>query len=173
MHVELARAIDMFETPAVQLGSTVGGFTPGVERCISELLGQPDRSVTDLEIALPADEIEDSLGDRMAVTLRRYCDERIRRNSSERAATIRGGFRSFLIGGPVTLIGLTITVVATKIGDIDDALRAVVDILGWVLAWVGLWYPFDQILFTPLDGARENRVLTVLRDAEIRIVPLH
>ena len=108
----------------------------------------------------------------MTVTLHRYCDERMRHNASARSATIRSGWRAFRIGLPVTFVGLTITAGATKIGDIDDALRAVVDILGWVLAWVGLWYPFDKILFYPLDIVRENRALATLSQAEVRIVAI-
>ena len=42
---------------------------------------------------------------------------------------------------------------------------------GWVLVWVGFWFPLDTILFTPLGYGRENRVLQQLRDAEISVVP--
>ncbi len=173
VRVELARAIEMFEQPTVELGSSIGGYSPGIERCITELTAHPDRGTPPrFEVALPAEEIADGLAERMTVTLRRVCEERIRHNDCTQVATVRAGFRSFAIGLPVTMLGLAITAGATKIGDIDDAVRAVVDILGWVLAWVGLWYPFDKILFYPLDAARENRVLAALRDAEVRIVPL-
>jgi hypothetical protein len=40
-----------------------------------------------------------------------------------------------------------------------------------VLVWVGVWFPLDTILFTPLSYGRENRVLQQLRDAEISVVP--
>jgi hypothetical protein len=42
---------------------------------------------------------------------------------------------------------------------------------GWVLVWVGFWFPLDTMLFTPLAFGRENRVLKQLRDAEIAVVP--
>jgi len=47
----------------------------------------------------------------------------------------------------------------------------VIDIVGWVLAWLGLWYPFDKIIFYPSDYVRENRALEELRDAPITVVP--
>jgi hypothetical protein len=174
--VELARPVDMFETPAVEVGSTVGGFVPGIERCLAELAGHPDRRAVRLEVALPPGQIDagvaGDIADDLAVSVRRFCTERMRLNTCARAATVRTGLRSFGIGLPVTLVGLAITAGATRIGDIDDALRAVIDIIGWVLAWVGLWYPFDKVLFYPLDAMRENRVLALLRDADIRAVPL-
>jgi hypothetical protein len=73
------------------------------------------------------------------------------------------------IGLPVTLIGLAITAIAYHTGDSDDPQTAVVDILGWVLAWVGLWYPFDKLIFYPSDFVREMRAFEVLRDAKIKV----
>jgi hypothetical protein len=172
VRVELARATDMFEAPAVVLGSTVGGFSPGVDRCVAELSGHPTGHPLQLEVALPADQIEDELAAKMAVSLDRFCAERLRLNETKRAATVRTGLGAFRIGLPVTFLGLLITAGATKIGDIDDALRAVVDIIGWVLAWVGLWYPFDKILFYPLDNVHENHALAALRKADLKIVAL-
>jgi hypothetical protein len=40
-----------------------------------------------------------------------------------------------------------------------------------VLAWLGLWYPFDKLLFYPSDYVREIRALNALRDATITVVP--
>ena len=171
LRVVLAHAVDMFGTPTVELGSTVGGFTPGIDQCIADLEGHPEEKGLRLEVALPPDEITAGLAEKMTVTLRRFCSERAAYNASARSATIRSGLRAFRVGLPVTIVGLAITAGATKIGDIDDALRAMVDILGWVLAWVGLWYPFDKILFYPLDHLRENRALATLGRAEVTIVP--
>ena len=40
----------------------------------------------------------------------------------------------------------------------------VADHLGWVLGWLGLWYPLDQLLFYPLAYGREQRALRRLRE---------
>ncbi|HEV8207245.1 MAG TPA: hypothetical protein VGR04_11220, partial [Acidimicrobiia bacterium] len=69
------------------------------------------------------------------------------------------------------LLGLAITAIAFHTGDSDDPQTAVVDILGWVLAWLGLWYPFDKLIFYAGDYVRENRALETLRDAQITVVP--
>ena len=47
----------------------------------------------------------------------------------------------------------------------------VVDSGGWVLVWVGLWFPLDTLLFTPLTYGRDNRVLERLRNASIVVEP--
>jgi hypothetical protein len=47
----------------------------------------------------------------------------------------------------------------------------VVDTGGWVLVWIGLWFPLDTLIFTPLTYGRENRVLKRLRTAQVVIEP--
>jgi hypothetical protein len=171
IRLDLARAVDMFERPQVELGSRHGTFQPGIERCIAELESRPTGRMVHLELTLPQSEISDGLEERLAVTMRRYCDERSYVNDCDRRATQRSGVRALRIGLPVTLLGLAITAIAFHIGDSDDPQTAVVDILGWVLAWLGLWYPFDKLIFYASDFVRENRALEVLRDARITVVP--
>jgi hypothetical protein len=170
IRLDLARAVDMFERPQVELGSSHGTFQPGIERCIAELESRPTGRMVHLELTLPQSEISDGLEERLAVTMRRYCDERSYVNDCDRRATQRSGVRALRIGLPVTLLGLAITAIAFHIGDSDDPQTAVVDILGWVLAWLGLWYPFDKLIFYASDFVRENRALEVLRDARITVV---
>ena len=170
IRLDLARAIDMFERPQVELGSSYGTFQPGIDRCIAELEGRPTGRSVHLELTLPESEISDGLEESIAVTMRRYCDERSYVNDCNRRSTQRSGVRALRIGLPVTLLGLAITAIAIHTGASDDPTRAVVDIVGWVLAWLGLWYPFDKIIFYPSDYVRENHALVKLRDAHITIV---
>jgi hypothetical protein len=170
IELDLARAVDMFERPQVELGSGHGTFQPGIELCIAELQSRPAGRPVHLELTLPESEISDGLAERLAVTMRRYCDERSYANDCYRRSTQRSGVRALRIGLPVTLLGLAITAIAFHIGDSDDPQTAVIDILGWVLAWLGLWYPFDKLIFYASDFVRENRALEELRDADITIV---
>jgi hypothetical protein len=139
--LDLDRAVDMFEPPTVHLGSGHGTFQPGIDLCVAELEGQPTGRPVQIELMLPESEISDDLEERLAVTMRRYCDERSYKNTCHRRSTQRSGVRALRVGLPITLLGLAITAVAFHIGDSDDPQTAVVDIIGWVLAWLGLWYP--------------------------------
>ena len=49
--------------------------------------------------------------------------------------------------------------------------EVLVDHLGWVLMWLGLWYPLDQFLFYPLAYGGENRALRLLAEAEVSVLP--
>ena len=171
IRLDLDRAIDMFEAPQIELGSEHGSFEPGIDRCVAEIAGRPIGHSIRLEITLPPAEITPGVEHRLATTLRRYCDERSHTNEYRRQSTQRSGVRALRIGLPVTLFGLAITAFAFHVGDGDDPQTAVVDIVGWVLAWLGLWYPFDKIIFYPSDYVRENRALATLREAELTVVP--
>jgi hypothetical protein len=171
IQLDLARAVDMFETPAVELGARRGTFRPGIDLCIAELESHPTGRPVHVEITLPRSEINDGLEERLAVTMRRYCDERSYTNTCKRRSTQRTGVRALRIGLPVTLLGLAITALAFHVGDGDDPQTGVVDIIGWVLAWLGLWYPFDKLVFYASDDIRENPALDVLRDARVTIIP--
>jgi hypothetical protein len=171
IRLDLDRAADMFERPKVDLGSGHGTFQPGIDLCVAELESRPTGRPVEIELVLPQSEIGDDLEERLAVSMRRYCDERSYTNSCHRRSTQRSGVRALRVGLPITLLGLAITAIAFHTGDSDDPQTAVVDIIGWVLAWLGLWYPFDKLIFYASDYVRENRALETLRDAQITVVP--
>jgi hypothetical protein len=76
-----------------------------------------------------------------------------------------------LIGLPICAIGLALTVAASEIRPGSGIPHVITDTLGWVLVWLGLWFPFDQMLFYPLSYSRESRVLRMLGHAEVQVVP--
>jgi hypothetical protein len=171
IELRLMQASDMFEMPHADLFSEYRNFLTGVDFCISELRGRPSRRPVRLEVRLPAEEIDDGLAGRLARTLHRYCDHRIRYNRREGQAQRVGGVSALRVGVPVTAAGLALTVAATRIRPSTSAANIVTDHIGWVLAWIGLWFPIDQFLFNPLAYRRESRVLRLLARAEIDVQP--
>src|SRR5438876_7334288 len=139
IRLDLARAVDLFETPQVELGSSHGTFQPGIERCIAELESRPTGRPVHLELTLPRSEISDGLEERLAVTMRRFCDERSYVNDCNRRSTQRSGVRALRIGLPVTLLGLAITASAFHTGDSDGPQTAGIELMGWVVAVLGRW----------------------------------
>ena len=51
----------------------------------------------------------------------------------------------------------------------EELARTLLDHLGWVLAWVGLWFPLDVFFFGPHPYNRENRALDRPRVAEVEV----
>jgi hypothetical protein len=172
IQLQLERPLDMFELPRTDLFSEYRNFLTGVELCISELRSRRDRRPVRLEIELPASEIDDGLEGHLARTLSHYCAHRMRYNRGEQRATRFNGISSLRIGIPLAIFGLVLTALAIRIADDENSpLRLVEDHIGWVFAWIGLWFPLDAFFFYPLSYGRENRVLALLSEAEIELRP--
>ena len=171
IELRLMRPKDMFEMPQTDVFSEYRNFLTGVDFCLSALRGSLSRRPVRLEIQLPAEEITDGLDERLARTLRRYCKHRLRYNRWESRALRLGGLSALRIGVPVTALGLVLTVLATGIRPAGGAANVITDHVGWVLAWIGLWFPLDEFLFYPLGYGRESRVLRLLSEATIILSP--
>jgi hypothetical protein len=163
---------DMFILSAADLFSEYRNFLTGTEFCISTLRGRHSRRPLRLEITLPPEQVEPGQAERVSRTMRRYCDHRMRYNARERRAVRFDGVSAMLrVGLALALLGLVIMGWATQIEPADGLTRLVADHFGFVLAWLGLWFPLDQFFFYPLAYGRENRVLAVLREAEVTVGP--
>jgi hypothetical protein len=171
IELQLEQALDMFELPRTDLLSEYRNFLTGVELCIGELRSRRDRRPVRLEIELPSSEIDDGLEGRLARTLSRYCTHRMRYNRREQSATRFNGISALRVGIPLAIIGLVLTALAIRIGDENSPLRLVEDHIGWVFAWIGLWFPLDAFFFYPLAYGRENRVLALLAEADVVVRP--
>jgi hypothetical protein len=69
------------------------------------------------------------------------------------------------------VLGFTLVIIKGSIVGNTGNANLILDSGGWVLVWVGLWFPLDTLLFTPLAYGRENRVLKRLRAAHVSIEP--
>jgi hypothetical protein len=171
IELRLMRAHDMFEMPQTDLFSEYRNFQTGIDYCISELRSRRSWRPVRLEIRLPPGEVRGEVKERLMRTLHRYCDHRIRYNARESRAVRVGGISALRVGVPITALGLVLTAVATTIRPSGGAAELIVDHLGWVLAWIGLWFPLDEFVFSPLAYRRETRVLRLLADAEVAVLP--
>jgi hypothetical protein len=167
IELRLNRAEEMFALAQTDLFSEYRNFLTGVEYCISLLRSKPIRRPVRLELSLPSGEYDNALGGRLSVALRRYCDQRVSYNERERSATRLGGLRSLWIGLPVVVIGYLLVIFEDRL--VGHSGNIILDTTGWVLVWVGIWFPLDTLFFSPLVYTREIRALKHLRDAEISV----
>lgn len=168
--LRLNEADEMFALAQTNLFSEYRNFSTGAEYCISLLLSQRMRGPVRLELSLPAAQVHDGLGDRISVALRRYCEQRIIHNQRERRAVRLGGIRALWVGLPIVIIGYLLVIFTAKLVGRTGTTNLVFDTTGWVLVWLGLWWPLDMFFFSPLGYGREIHVLQELRDAEISVM---
>jgi len=163
---------DLFQLPQTDLFSEYRNYLTGVEHALSELRSHSIRQDLELRLRLPTDTISEGLGVRIERALGRYCDERLHYNNREKRANRLDGATGLLrIGLPITIVGLVITYYTAQNRDPSEAIQGVYDHLGWIFAWIGLWWPLDTMLFNPHVYSRENRALRALRDATVVVEP--
>jgi hypothetical protein len=167
IELRLNQAEEMFALAQTDLFSEYRNYLTGVEYCISVLRSQRVPGTVRLHLSLPSAALDDTLDDRLRLALRRYCDQRISYNARERRAVQWGGLRSLWVGIPLVVIGYLLVIFEHSL--VGQSGNIVLDTTGWVLVWVGVWYPLDTIFFTPLGYGREIRALEHLRDAEISV----
>ncbi len=171
IELRLNGAEEMFDLAQTDLFSEYRNYLTGIEYSINELRSHRGRGPVSLQLLLPPSEIVEGLEDRVGNALRRYCTYRIGYNERERRATWLGGLSSLWVGVPIAIVGYLLVIYSgTLVGQTGNT-NLVFNTTGWVLVWVGFWYPLDTMLFTPLGYGRENRVLERLRDAEITVLP--
>ena len=162
---------EMFVLAPADLFSEYRNFMTGLEYCISMLRSRRSSGSVRIELALPADQLSEGMDQPIQRTLGRYCDHRIAYNQRERRATRLDGVFSLWIGLPIVVLGFVLVIIKSSIVGPSGNANLVIDSGGWVLVWVGLWFPLDTLLFTPLSYGRENAVLKRLRTADIVIEP--
>jgi hypothetical protein len=165
--LRLGRVEDMFQTPEWDASSSSGGFEPGIDTCINELRSRRSRSPVRLELELPTLPVDPETSTQLREAVGRYCEDRIAHNNRQRRITRRDGYAALKIGIPIALVGLVIAV-ATAVAQ-SDTDYTLPNLAGWVLAWVGLWYPLDTILFSSVGPRGENAALARLQIAEVHI----
>lgn len=169
--LSLASPEEMFVLAPADLFAETRNWMTGLEYCISVLRSGRSRGPVRVEMALPADHVSEGLDHRVQRTLTRYCDHRIEYNKRERRAVRLDGLVSLWIGIPIVVVGFVLVAVKGHIVGNGGNANLILDSGGWVLVWVGLWFPLDTLLFTPLAYGRENRVLKRLRTAEVVVEP--
>src|SRR3984885_4446358 len=167
IELRLNQVEEMFVLAQTDLFSEYRNYLTGVEYCISLLRSERIRGPVLLQLSLPAAELDDAVSDRLSAALRRYCDQRISYNERERRAVRLSGLQSLWVGVPIVVIGYLLVIFENRL--VGHSGNIVLDTTGWVLVWVGIWFPLDTFFFTPLGYGRENRALRHLRGAEISV----
>jgi hypothetical protein len=170
IEIRLHSAAEMFELAPTDLFSEFRNHLTGVEMCLSELRGRATRRPVKVVVTLPAGEVDEHTGRRLGRTLGHFCDQRLAYNRREQRAVRFDGVASLRIGVPITVVGMVLTAYAAHISGSGNAVtEALTDHIGWVLGWVGLWYPLDVFFFSPLQYQRDSRAVEQLRVAEVEV----
>ena len=173
--VHLARPDELFAAdPTALLRDPAGARTrPGIDELLAELLTRPRRHRNpQLVVTLPATEVADDTAPRLTTAVGRWCAQRIEQDEQETRVLWRQGLRSMYSGVLLFVIGLLLSSEFLSPGMPTILQEALGNGFFLVLAWVGLWYPLDLLIFARQPLRREIRVLDSMARLPIEVRPL-
>jgi hypothetical protein len=167
--IRLNTPADLFRTADGDSFLETGRLESGMEELLRELGPRRLGRETQVVIVLPAEQVQPTTGDHVRRAVQLYCRLRIRRTELELRSLRREGIAALGAGGLLFLIGLGLS----SYFDQPSQPAPLQDLLGngvfLVIAWVGLWYPLDTLVFARRPMFRERRVLSAILGMELTV----
>jgi hypothetical protein len=165
--IELGEADELFVARGPDVASGRPALPPGIEQIRDELGSHPRRAAVAAVIVLPRAQIRPDLARDITHAVARYCEMGIRRADNELRVMGREGIRALVIG--LILFAVFVTLSDSVINSqFASGIKAFFgDGLFLVVAWVGLWYPIDTLVYSLRPYRREKKVLRAMREMQI------
>lgn len=165
--VQLDEPNDLFEARGADVERGRASQAPGIESVEDTLRSRPRTPPTRLVIVVPRDKATQSIERGFRRAIARYCEARIAHAEHELEAIKADGWRTLLFGAVVLGIGLALSQAVLR-SSLPKELR---DFLGdglfLVVAWVGLWYPLDTLIYSGRPYRHEATMLRTLSELEV------
>ena len=166
--LRLARLEDLFHQPQPQLFASSGRLISGIEELVLALEGRrlPRRVSTTIVLEGEAPPAEEA---KVASLLRRYCEVRLRELELRIRSQRRELNRALLIGLLLFVVGIALNGEFTSQGWPGEIRSILGEGVFLVVAWVGLWYPLDALIFSRRPLLLERDVLRRLMESQVTL----
>lgn len=168
--VRLRHPGEMFSLADADFFRPDARLQPGVDEALAELRATRRRRTFRLTVELPADQATTPVACQLPAAVRRYCELKLHENRLHRRTIRRDGFAALGIGAVLFVVGLYYSVTFAGHRNPTILRELLGDGVFLVVAWVGLWYPLDTLLFAGQPLARERRALRALAEAPVEVV---
>jgi hypothetical protein len=142
---------------------------PGIQRIRDEVFYRPRKARGRATIVLPPDKAtpEAERGIRQAIA--HYCETGIDRDGHELAGVRHDGWRTLAIGAVILALGLALSEVVLKSKWPHELREFFGNGLFIVIAWVGLWYPLDTLIYAGRPYRSDRKMLAAIGRLEILV----
>jgi len=169
--LKLTEPDDLFVPRAPHLASGTPSLPSGIDQIRDELDSHPPRTQVDAVILLPRERFKPDLELGMRHAVDQYCDAGIRRADNELRLLRREGLRGLVIGLIVFAVFTGLSSFVVQSDSPQDVKTFFGEGLFLVVAWVGLWFPIDTLLYSGRPYRREKDVLRAIRGMRIDVRP--
>ncbi len=162
---------DLFDPRPSDVLAGLPPRAPGVEQIRDELRAHPIKSPARVAIELPADKTTSGLEHAFRRAIARYCEEGIARAELELRGIRREGMQTLLFGAIVLGVGLALSEAVLQSGIPKEFRDFFGNGLFLVVAWVGVWYPLDTLIYGARPHRFELRLLQAMEAMRSRCAP--
>lgn len=169
LRVVLSEPDELFEPGRSAVEEGRPATEPGIDRIRSELGAASRREPLRLTIVLPRQHVTPRTESGIRDALRHYCEAGIRHVENDLSAIWRDGWQTLLAGVVILGVGLILSEAVLHSGWPKALRNFFGDGLFLVIAWVGLWYPLDTLIYAGRPFRVERKVLQAIGGAEVAI----
>jgi hypothetical protein len=167
--IRLNSPVELFEVAAKDLFCEGGRCVSGIDELVQEVSYRPTDAHLRAIFVLPMGQIEAGTEARFRQGIERYCTLRQRQNEAERRTGWRDVLGSFAIGIVLFALGFALSFYFSQ-AHLPALMKSLFgDGIFLVIAWVGLWYPLDELVHYRRRLIREQKVLAAIRKIDISL----
>ncbi len=170
--IEVDRLEQLFEASHFDVHDARPRVVAGLEEAFAATRAEHHRRPVRLLVRLPAAAVADLDVDDTRRTVAAYCELRALEVERERDAIVRDGRHSLGTGLVILAVGLIVSQSIHHIELPEQLDVFLADGLFLVVAWVGLWYPIDTLLYSRREAGRRAGAWRSLERADVRFEPL-
>ncbi|MBJ7602322.1 MAG: hypothetical protein JF888_03890 [Candidatus Dormibacteraeota bacterium] len=168
--LHLNSAQELFQLTTADMLSSTGRLVSGIEELIQRLLAGRLRPGLRATIVLPPDQLLEDTEERLRKAIHRYCQLRLQQTDGTRRAQLRNIREALGVGLLLFAVGAGLSFYFNQSGLPAFDKFVLGDQLALVIAWIGLWYPLDELVHYRRAMLRESKVLTTILKMDVAVV---
>jgi hypothetical protein len=169
MTLSLGSPEELFDVSGTSMFSPGARFQSGIDELLERVAASPGNANLNLIVKIPSDAAAGVLAGDIEAAIRRYCEQRLVQNASLLKAQRRNGLTAIPLGAVLFLGGLGLSASLTGSATPGPIRFVLGDAAFLVVAWVGLWYPLDALLFYSRPLRKERRVLQIVSKITVEL----
>ena len=167
LSLRLTTPADLFRTPDPGHFPQTGRLESGMDELVQELTPRRLHPGGRVVVVLPAEHVRPETGEQLRRAVQDYCRLRIRQVERALRVQTREVATALGIGGLLFVTGLTLAYWFAQANEPTPLQVLLGNGLFLVIAWVGLWYPLDALVFGRRPLLRERRVWAAVLTVEL------
>ena len=158
---------ELFNVDPSRMLSATGRLVTGIEELVQQVTPLRFRPGLRATIVLPPDQAQPGTEERLRAAILRYCQLRLGHTDAARRTQRQEVVVAFGVGLVLFVLGVVFSFYFDR-SSLPELLKLLIgDGVFVIVAWVGLWYPLDELVHYRRPLVRERRVLAAIQAMDV------